>query len=128
MKNSIKVFHWLPRIIGTLAILFIGLFALDAFDPSLSSADQINGFLMHLIPNYILILLLFIAWRWEYIGGMIFIALGLGLSPFLFYMNYSNNHSIWISLSILAAITLPFIIVGLLFIYSHFLKKKNAAK
>ena len=125
MKRSITIFHWLPRIIAILAILFIGLFALDSFDPKLSFIDQIKGFLIHLIPNFVLIVILIVAWRWEYIGGVIFTAIGLGLSPFLFSMNYSNNHSVWISLGILAAITLPFIIVGLLFIYSHFLKKRN---
>ncbi len=32
MKTYVKVIHWLPRIICILAILFVSLFAADAFD------------------------------------------------------------------------------------------------
>ena len=80
---------------------------------------------MHLIPTYILILILFIAWKWEMIGGIIFILIGAGFMPFIFSINYNRNHfSIAQTLGIIAMINLPFIIVGALFIYSHFLKKK----
>ena len=33
MTTTTKIFHWIPRIIGILMTLFIGMFALDAFDP-----------------------------------------------------------------------------------------------
>lgn len=128
MKKSIKVFHWLPRIICILAILFVSVFALDAFSPELTIWQQIGSFLMHLIPSFILLAILIVAWKWEYIGGIIFTIIGLILSPFVFVMNYSRNDSIWMSLSIILFITIPFIIVGVLFIVSHFLKKKNLLK
>jgi hypothetical protein len=40
-------------------------------------------------------------------------------------MNYKMNHSIWMSLSIIAMITIPFVAVGVLFIFSHFRNKRN---
>ncbi len=127
MKTSVKVLHWIPRILCILAILFISMFALDAFDPKLTIWQQIGGFLIHLIPSYILIALLIIAWKWELIGGLIFLLIGLGFSPFIFIRNYHMNHSIWMSLFIILMINIPFAIVGILFILSYYKKKKESA-
>ncbi len=125
MKESIKIYHWLPRIICMLAILFISLFAFDAFSPELTIWQQLGAFFIHLIPSFVLLAFLIVAWKWEYIGGIIFIIIGLGLSPFVFVHNYKMNHSIWMSIFIIIIITVPFAIVGALFIISHFKKKKN---
>lgn len=125
MKTSIRLFHWLPRILCILAILFISLFAADAFEPGLTIWQQLRGFLMHLIPSFILLFLLIVAWKWELIGGIIFTIIGLGLSPFIFMRNYNMNHSVGVSLAIILMITFPFVVVGILFIISHFMKKKN---
>ena len=81
MKTSIRVFHWLPRIICILALLFISMFAADSFAPGQTIWQQIGAFLIHLIPSFILLALLIAAWKWEFIGGIIFIIMGLGLSP-----------------------------------------------
>lgn len=128
MKKSVKVFHWLPRIICILSILFLSLFAADAFAPGLTIWQQLVAFIIHLIPSFILLAFLIIAWKWEYIGGIIFIIIGLGLSPFVFMHNYRMNQSIGMSLGIIMAITIPFAIVGVLFIVSHFQKKKKNLK
>ncbi len=125
MNKSIRIFHWLPRIICILAVLFVSLFAADAFAPGLTIWQQIGAFFMHLIPSFILLAFLIVAWKWEYAGGIIFFIIGIGLSPFVFMINYNRNHSIWMSLGIILSITFPFVVVGILFIVSHFLKKKN---
>lgn len=129
MKTFIKILHWTPRIICILAILFISMFAADSFAPELTFWQQIGGFIIHLIPSFILIALLIVAWKWEYIGGIIFIVIALGMSPFVFMLNYQRNHfSIGASLGIILMITFPFVVVGILFIISHFMKKKNLLK
>ena len=125
MKTSIKVLHWAPRIICILAILFISLFALDSFSPDLTIWRQIGDFLKHLIPSFALIILLIVAWKWEFIGGIIFTLIGLGFSPFIFMHNYKMNQSVWMSLRTILIITTPFVIVGIFFIMSHNMKKKN---
>jgi len=125
MKKSTKILHWLPRIICILAILFISMFALDAFNPERTIWQQIVDFLMHLIPSFVLIVLLIIAWKWEFIGGIIFALIGLGFSPFIYMHNYKMNHSVWQSLEIVLFINIPFVIVGILFMVSHYNKKKN---
>ena len=119
-----SILHWLPRIICIISILFISLFALDAFAPELTLWQQIGAFIMHLIPSFILLILLIIAWKWEFVGGIIFTIIGLGMSPLVFLHNYKMNHSIGMSLGIIALITLPFVIVGILFIINHFRKRK----
>ncbi len=128
MKTSIGIFHWLPRIICILAILFISVFASDAFAPGLTTWQQLGAFAMHLIPSFILLVILIIAWKWELVGGIIFAFLGLGLSPFIFLHNYDMNHSVAMSLGIIALITFPFFCVGILFIISYYKKKKNLSE
>jgi hypothetical protein len=125
MKASLRLFFWLPRVICILAILFISMFALDAFAPGLTIWQQLIDFLIHLIPSFVLIALLIVAWKWEYIGGIIFTVLGLGFSPFIYMQNYNRNHSVGLCLLIVLMITFPFVVTGVLFILSHFLKKKN---
>jgi hypothetical protein len=128
MKRSIIVIHWIPRIICILAILFISMFAADAFAPGLTIWQQIGAFLMHLIPSFILLAFLIVAWKWELIGGVIFTAIGVVLSPLIFQHNYAMNQSLSMSLSIVLMITFPFIVVGILFIISHYMKKKQLLK
>jgi hypothetical protein len=125
MKTSVRIFHWLPRILCILAILFISLFAADAFKPGLTIWRQLGDFLMHIIPSFILLALLIVAWKWELIGGLIFIVIGLAFSPFIFMHNYKMNHSVGMSLGIILMITFPFVVVGTLFLISHNKKKKN---
>ena len=126
MKTYISVFHWLPRILCICAILFVSLFAADAFAPGLTLWQQLGGFIIHLIPSFILLAFLIIAWKWELIGGIIFVVIGLVMSPFVFMLNHNRNHfSISQSLGIILIITFPFIIIGILFIISRSLKNKN---
>ncbi len=123
MKDSKTIFHWLPRIICILAILFISMFAADAFEPDLTIWQQLGAFFIRLIPSFILLGILILAWNKEFAGGIIFIIIGLVLTPFIFNHNYKMNESVWMSLGIIMTITVPFILVGTLFIVSHKLKK-----
>jgi hypothetical protein len=40
-------------------------------------------------------------------------------------LNFNRNHSFWMSLGIILVITIPFVVVGILFLVSSSLKKKN---
>lgn len=115
----------IPRILSILAIAFVSLFALDSFDHG-SISEQIQAFLIHMIPSFILMIILAIAWKRELIGGILYIIIGITLSPFIFTHNYRMNHSILTSIEIIAMITFPFILSGCLFVWSHF-RKKNAS-
>lgn len=125
MKISPRIIYLLPRILCIIAILFISLFALDAFNPELTVWQQIRDFLMHLIPSFILTLFLLIAWKWELVGGIIFLAIGLFFTPIIFMHNFQMNNSVWMSLGVIAAITFPFMLVGILFILGYRNKSKQ---
>lgn len=128
MTNQNKILYWAPRIICIGAILFVSLFALDAFDSEQTVWQQIGGFLIHLIPSFVLLGLLILSWKYEYLGGILFIVLGLIFSYFIFKSNYNNNQSVWISLGIIASITFPFIIAGVLFVAHHWQTNKKSQK
>ncbi|KAA3639764.1 MAG: hypothetical protein DWQ02_03120 [Bacteroidetes bacterium] len=125
MEHTIKIFHWLPRVLAILAIGFISLFALDAFNPELPLGKQFLDFLMHMIPSFVLILVLLLAWKKEVIGGIIFIIIGLAFTPWVFQHNYQMNQSVGMTISIVAMISLPFVVIGILFLISHRFKKIN---
>ena len=118
-----KLLPLLPRILSIFAIGFISLFALDSFEHG-TLGEQILAFLLHMIPSFVLTIILAIAWKWELIGGILYILLGIVLSPFIYTHNYRMNHSVWISLEVIALITFPFILSGSLFVWSHYMKRK----
>ena len=128
MSKSLAILHWTPRILCILAIAFISIFAFDAFEPGLTIWQQLAAFAMHLLPSFILFMMLVVAWRWELVGGIVFMLLGLGLSPFIYTHNYAMNHSVSMSLGIIMMITFPFFLVGLLFVTSYLVKKKQASQ
>lgn len=125
MKPLTKVAHWTPRILCILAILLISVFALDAFSPGLSLWKQLLAFIIHLIPSFILILLLIVAWKWEKIGGIIMTVAGIAFCVFLFIINFRRLHNSWNSFTIMMALGFPFALSGFLFIISNYLKKKE---
>lgn len=71
--DKMMILYWAPRVLAIAIILFLGLFALDVFDGKSSVSEMIGGFLIHLLPNFILATLLVIAWKNEILGGMLFI-------------------------------------------------------
>lgn len=125
MKTASSMFHWIPRILCIAAILFISVFALDAFEPGHSLGWQLKAFMMHLIPTFLLLMLLIIAWKREFIGGILFALTALILSYPVYQMNYRMNHSVMTSLSVILMITFPFLITGILFIVSHYRSKRQ---
>jgi hypothetical protein len=78
MKKSVKpVVFWMPRILCVLFAVFISLFALDVFGAGYGFWETIVALLMHLVPTGIILIALAIAWRWEWIGAILFVALGV---------------------------------------------------
>ncbi len=124
-KIKIKIIHWIPRILCISAILFLGVFAFDSFAPELSMKQQIIGFLMHLIPNFVLLLALIIAWKRELTGGIIFAVIGILMMTFYICRWHMSAVNIWAIVTLLT-IPFPFILVGFLFILSYYMKKKQS--
>jgi hypothetical protein len=103
----LKVLHWAPRITGILGILFLSLFSLDVFEAGVPLTHILVGFLVHNIPSLVLIPILAVAWRYERIGGYMFIA--ISLMPFFLLSN-----PVWVN----AILCGPFLLTGVLFLVS----------
>jgi hypothetical protein len=126
MKTSTKILHWTPRILCILAILFISLFALDSFSSERTFWQNTGAFLMHLIPSFVLLVILIVAWKWENIGGIILIIVGVFFCVLIFNLNYNQRHfTLWQSIRNVSMLCLPFVLAGILFILSHSAKKKE---
>lgn len=102
-----KFLHWAPRILGILSIIFISLFALDAFQEGVPISQMLLGFGIHLIPSILLLIFLLIAWKWELVGGIIFIL--ISSMPFL-----ALSNPVWMN----GILSIPFALTGILFILS----------
>jgi len=63
----------LTRILSIIFILFISLFALDVFGKDFS----LMALIMNLIPTFIAIILTVIAWKKEFLGGILWILVGI---------------------------------------------------
>ena len=103
-----KTLYWAPRMLAILAILFISIFALDVFEPDKPWHEVAVALFMHLLPSFVLTAILVLAWRIEWLGGILFVA--AGLSPFLLFRNPA-----WVNLMLGG----PFILAGLLFLAGH---------
>ena len=78
MKRPVKkILFWSPRVLGILIAVFVSLFALDVFGEGYSTVETIVALAMHLIPTFVILIVLGIAWRWEWIGSFLFVALGV---------------------------------------------------
>mgnify|MGYP001813850633 CR=1 FL=1 len=104
------VLHWLfwtPRILGILFAIFISLFALDVFGEGYGPWETVVALVMHLVPTFVVLTALAVAWRWEWVGAVLFGGLALlyvvmawGRFPLLTYVVISG----------------PLLLVGVLFL------------
>jgi hypothetical protein len=126
--------RWVARVLCILAIAFLSLFALDVFSEGVGLGQKIVAFLLHMIPSFVLIIILIIAWKHELVGGILIALIGLATAAYVYISNYhrllnmaSKGFRIGSpglrALKIFAMINLPFIIVGVLFIISYFLHR-----
>ena len=72
-----KLLFWSPRVLGILIAIFVSLFALDVFGEGYSFRETVVALVMHLIPTFLILIALAIAWRWPWLGGLLFVALGV---------------------------------------------------
>ncbi|MBU0907862.1 MAG: hypothetical protein KKD18_04475 [Nanoarchaeota archaeon] len=111
-----RVLCWISRIIAILYIVFISLFALDAFSGSGNFWEVFVGFLIHLIPSAILVILLVVAWKHEMVGGWLYLILGV-----IFTIFYDTYESV-ITFFVLSG---PLFFIGVLFLISAMKDSKS---
>ena len=105
--TSVRWLLWMPRVLGILAGLFLGLFALDAFSEGKPLAQALPDFIIHLVPGAVLLAVVALSWRWPWVGAAAFLGLALA------YAASNTSRPDWI-----LTISGPLAIVGALFFWS----------
>lgn len=106
-KSADGLIFWAPRALGVLFALFLSLFALDVFTPGISFWKALTALLIHLVPVYVALIALAIAWRWEWVGAILFFSLAV------FYLVWTWGRVHW---SAKLGISGPLALIGLLFL------------
>lgn len=75
MKSSRKIFLWAPRLLLIVFALFLVVFSFDVFEEGKSALEIGIGFVVHNIPSLVLGLVVFAAWRREWVGAAACLAL-----------------------------------------------------
>jgi len=92
MKQQTKQFlFWSPRVLTILFALFLSLFALDVFEEGYGFWGTVLALIMHLIPTWIVLIVLALSWRWEWIGAVLFV----GLALTYVYFAVGRGHPEW---------------------------------
>jgi hypothetical protein len=92
----------------------LSLFALDVFSEFTGFWQTVGALAMHLIPSAMVLIALVIAWRWESVGGILFILLGV-----LYLVSRGQLH--WTAYAVIAG---PPFLVGILFLVNWWYRAK----
>jgi len=111
-KQKHSWLYWTPRILGIIFAVFISIFALDVFE-EYKFPEVLVALFMHLVPTYLVVGALILAWKWERIGGILFLGLGL------FYIIITWGKFDLISYLIISG---PVTLIGILFLVNSFKK------
>jgi hypothetical protein len=107
--------RWTPRIGMLLFAAFISLFALDIFGQGYSLWETVVGLTMHLLPTFLLLATLALAWRWPAVGGVLVLAVA---AVFLVWFGPG-----WAGMWFLYLLMIgPLVVTGLLFLADWWLR------
>jgi len=116
MKSVLgRLIYGVPRLIAILYAMFVSVFALDVFDEHLAFWHLILALFIHLIPTFVLIATLALAWKWEWIGGIGYLALGV------FYIYNFAGRFPWYTYVLVAG---PAFLIGAFFALNWALREK----
>jgi hypothetical protein len=102
-----QLLFWAPRALSILFAVFLSLFAFDVFGEGYAFWETLWALLLHLVPSALVLVVLSVAWRWEWIGGLLFFGLGL------LYIAISRGRMDWMTYLLLVG---PLWLAGALFL------------
>ncbi|MDD5253481.1 MAG: hypothetical protein PHG05_00045 [Candidatus Nanoarchaeia archaeon] len=120
MTKINRFIFWAPRILAILFILFLAVFSLDIFEGNYGFWGTILGLFMHNIPVIILLIILIISWKHEWVGSIVFILAGI---LYIAGLLMSASFQIYM-LSWSLIIAGPAFLIGILFLIGWLEKKK----
>ncbi len=112
--NHLPLVTRIARISAVAYALFLSIFALDVFEPGLSTGQVLVALGIHLLPSLVILLFLWIAWKNPIIGGLLFILVGIA------YIIEAGGQAF---LTYLLIAGIP-ILIGLLFLWGYRLARK----
>lgn len=118
MEKIRKIIYWLPRILSLGFVLFLSLFALDMFG-EYSGWELVLGLFIHLIPCFVLLGVIAVAWKFDLVGAVVFIGAAIA---YVFLVGFDRPWSWYVGISGPAAL------VGILFLLSWRQKRKAKVK
>ncbi len=123
IKKISKSIYWIPRILAILLILFLMIFSLDVFELGLTGWQVVAAFFIHNLPSLILAIVLWISWKYEIVGGVVFII--AGVAHMIFLLVRADVEPWYISFLISLIIDVPAYLIGVLFLIGWFKKKEQ---
>ncbi len=118
-KPISRFVYWTPRVLSIIFIVFLALMSLDVFSLGLGFWQTVVGLFIHNIPALILLAVLLVSWRYEIVGGIVFILAGL-LYIILLMMNPFEWYMLFWALQIAG----PAFLIGILFLVNWMKKKR----
>jgi hypothetical protein len=106
---SSRLVYWAPRVLTGAFALFLSIFALDVFADPVQFPWVLLDFAMHLIPAALVLAVLALAWRREWIGAVLLPVLAIA------YLLFAWGRFPW---PVYAAISGPLLLAGVLFALS----------
>ena len=104
-----QLLYWAPRALCIAFAVFVSLFALDVFDEGLGFWRTALALLMHLMPTFLILLVLAVCWHREWIGGVLFNA----LAALYVVWAWNKPFAAWSTLLLIAG---PLVLTGALFL------------
>src|SRR5271169_1716371 len=106
-----RVLFWTPRVLTIAFAMFLALFALDVFNEGYTGWRLLLALVMHLRWPAMVAAVLVLAWRWEWIGTLLFAGLGM------YYLRYNLRHPNWI-----LVISGPLFLIAVLFLINWLMR------
>ena len=126
MENNIsKSLYWTPRILSIIFLLFLAMFSLDVFEMGLTAWQIAIGLFMHNIPVFILAIILWISWKHEIVGGIVYILAGTSYIILTITGAITSQLPWYIALSRSLILAGPAFLIGILFLIGWFKKNKK---
>jgi hypothetical protein len=91
--------------------MFLSMFAFDVFGEGHGLWGTIGALLLHLVPTYIVAIVLVIAWRWAWVGAILFFALAVVFLIWAFWVAVPPRGGALIVAS-------PVVLIGILFLFN----------
>lgn len=104
-----RLLYWTPRLLCIAFAALISLFAIDVFQEGVPIWQVALALLMHLLPAFLVLLVLAVSWRREVVGGVLFIALGC------LYLLWARDKPFF-GWEVALLIAAPLFLAGLLFL------------